>query len=287
MTWKTQIILNLGFAAALAFGTLGFLYLPETYFLFWEQLSPDGYIEQKNVTFWVLTSMILVALWATIAICCMPSYASYVKKLNRTPALLVSYCAVSLLVVVHIFAVLPGCSSFWLTQEDAPLEVMTAVLAGCAGTIYLLAAYRATDTINRLLLLAYGIFFLIFCGEEISWGQRIFDWQTPAALTAINFQNETNLHNTLINVPLMHALESLFSLFLSLALFKGADVFQSCFKRTPPSSIPNEGMSLFSLVFLILSIWAPVRGGELLEEVLSVFGFTFALIQVKKRNEAH
>lgn len=35
-----------------------------------------------------------------------------------------------------------------------------------------------------------------FAGEEISWGQWIFHWQTPAALEAINTQHETNLHNT-------------------------------------------------------------------------------------------
>ena len=34
-----------------------------------------------------------------------------------------------------------------------------------------------------------------FAGEEISWGQWIFGWETPAALEAVNDQGETNLHN--------------------------------------------------------------------------------------------
>lgn len=38
-----------------------------------------------------------------------------------------------------------------------------------------------------------GLFFLV--GEEISWGQRIFGWETSAEMSAINKQQETNLHN--------------------------------------------------------------------------------------------
>ena len=34
-----------------------------------------------------------------------------------------------------------------------------------------------------------------FAGEEISWGQWIFKWQTPEAIRQLNSQEETNLHN--------------------------------------------------------------------------------------------
>ena len=33
-------------------------------------------------------------------------------------------------------------------------------------------------------------------GEEISWGQHIFDWGTPEFWSGLNDQGETNLHNT-------------------------------------------------------------------------------------------
>ena len=35
----------------------------------------------------------------------------------------------------------------------------------------------------------------VFMGEEISWGQRIFDITPPEILEEINVQNEINLHN--------------------------------------------------------------------------------------------
>ncbi len=33
-------------------------------------------------------------------------------------------------------------------------------------------------------------------GEEISWGQRILEFDTPEALQSVNVQNEVNLHNS-------------------------------------------------------------------------------------------
>lgn len=37
---------------------------------------------------------------------------------------------------------------------------------------------------------------LYVAGEEVSWGQHIFDWGTPEFWSNVNDQNETNLHNT-------------------------------------------------------------------------------------------
>lgn len=37
---------------------------------------------------------------------------------------------------------------------------------------------------------------LYVLGEEISWGQHIFNWSTPEYWQAVNDQQETNLHNT-------------------------------------------------------------------------------------------
>lgn len=37
--------------------------------------------------------------------------------------------------------------------------------------------------------------FLFVAGEEISWGQRIFDFETPDELREINTQDEFNFHN--------------------------------------------------------------------------------------------
>ena len=36
---------------------------------------------------------------------------------------------------------------------------------------------------------------IYFLGEEISWGQHIFNWQSPEIFNKLNNQNETNIHN--------------------------------------------------------------------------------------------
>lgn len=47
-----------------------------------------------------------------------------------------------------------------------------------------------------------AILFFIGCGEEISWGQRIFGWQSPAFIQEMNVQGETNFHNiSIFNDP--------------------------------------------------------------------------------------
>ena len=43
-----------------------------------------------------------------------------------------------------------------------------------------------------MLLIAGGLYTLV---EEISWGQHYFGWMTPAWITDLNSQDQTNLHN--------------------------------------------------------------------------------------------
>jgi hypothetical protein len=54
--------------------------------------------------------------------------------------------------------------------------------------------YLAVKKKNWILLLLAIAFFVGF-GEEISWGQRIFHFNTPEKLLAINQQEEFNFHN--------------------------------------------------------------------------------------------
>ena len=37
---------------------------------------------------------------------------------------------------------------------------------------------------------------MYFAGEELSWGQHYFGWETPEGWGNVNDQQETNLHNT-------------------------------------------------------------------------------------------
>jgi hypothetical protein len=45
-------------------------------------------------------------------------------------------------------------------------------------------------------VLAWTAACIYFAGEEASWGQWYFNWETPEFVRSINDQGETNLHNT-------------------------------------------------------------------------------------------
>jgi hypothetical protein len=86
----------------------------------------------------------------------------------------------------------------WLEGEDGLSEWWSVATylaaAGLAGaTFWALRTTRHTKL--RYLYLVLAVAFFLGAMEEISWGQRLFGWGTPAAFEEINFQDETTLHN--------------------------------------------------------------------------------------------
>lgn len=86
----------------------------------------------------------------------------------------------------------------YIADEPGLIENLTALLllfALVAGLrAFKLSSGRAFPVFRYwILLLTIGCVY--FLGEEISWGQHIFGWETPAGWAEINAQAETNLHN--------------------------------------------------------------------------------------------
>lgn len=112
---------------------------------------------------------------------------------------LVATCAV-LILVSYLVVYLPPSSARELLREDGPVEQATASLFLLASFTFFLTwrlrshqPTRPTDRPIYILVLAALMF--ICMGEEISWGQRIFGWETPQKWIEQNAQAETNLHN--------------------------------------------------------------------------------------------
>jgi hypothetical protein len=87
-----------------------------------------------------------------------------------------------------------------LAAEDGFVENITALLFAISGIVFLWCAY--TEHLNNkrksyavYFFAAWGILLIVFAGEEISWGQRILGFSTPARLNEINLQSEVNVHN--------------------------------------------------------------------------------------------
>jgi hypothetical protein len=85
-----------------------------------------------------------------------------------------------------------------LLLEDGPAEWLSAICLALAGLAALRIAFnrfKMSHPWQALLFIAVALVMLFAGGEEASWGQRVFGWETPQELADINDQEETNLHN--------------------------------------------------------------------------------------------
>ena len=83
-------------------------------------------------------------------------------------------------------------------NEVGPIENGTALLL-LPGIVAGIRIWRRRGGLPKrwlgLWFALVGLGCIYFAGEEISWGQSLFHWQTPEILKEVNDQDETNLHN--------------------------------------------------------------------------------------------
>lgn len=82
--------------------------------------------------------------------------------------------------------------------EDGPVEYATAfgLLFCCFAFVsHALSLKRRSMGVAAACTGFYALIFFLGTGEEISWGQRIFGWQSGEFFLENNKQLETNLHN--------------------------------------------------------------------------------------------
>ena len=86
-----------------------------------------------------------------------------------------------------------------LHSEGGPHETLQFLFAA-GGLVYALRCLFLISPKTQTFLFAWVTCFLLGCvyiaGEEVSWGQHIFEWGTPEFWSGVNDQGETNLHNT-------------------------------------------------------------------------------------------
>jgi hypothetical protein len=133
--------------------------------------------------------------------------AATVVPVHRTygaaGALCLASGAVLSLVLLYAVLLLEPATVRRLTTEDGPVETLAAVSALVSAILFLFAYATAPGgndlfvwrTRRNVFFLLLGLLFLFGAGEEVSWGQRIFDIPTPEPLRVYNMQGELNLHN--------------------------------------------------------------------------------------------
>ena len=87
------------------------------------------------------------------------------------------------------------------SEEDDVIESITGILFLVSAIGFFVVMAKSEFLKQRgtksayFMTLAWALLMVVFAGEEISWGQRIFLFETPEILMEINKQQEFNIHN--------------------------------------------------------------------------------------------
>lgn len=158
-------------------------------------------------------------------------------------------------------------------EEDGIFESATALaLLFCTALFLLIGIGRAWKHDRRLALAVLVLSFI--CGflflEEISWGQRIFGWQTPETMADLNAQSETNLHNMFVGFNQLIRLG--IALVISTILL-GHVAWRRFFARLGLGELMPPASAVYFVPFLIYAH----TYDELFEEVVGVFLIAYAV----------
>jgi hypothetical protein len=166
----------------------------------------------------------------------------------------------------------------WLLDEDSLVEWLQFFSLLAVAILLPVLAFRLYKTGRRGMALLYAVVaigVLFTAGEEISWGQRIFGWQTPEAVEAINRQGETTVHNIGGVQELVPAAMLLASLYGACAPLVWAAV-RARFKKAGPAHlifpplclVPAFGLAAAYRLFRLLLWPSPDYGVSEYAEVM-------------------
>ena len=156
-----------------------------------------------------------------------------------------------------------------LTSEDNIIENLSAVLLLFCSCFFLISFFHARKSplkIHHWLtygLLMLSIVFFLIAGEEISWGQRIFDLATPDYLSSVNEQDELNFHNInkrffdrlLDRATIIFVFSSSFLLYRKKEKtlgIKNPDIFVICSFAITPFYTQNTQLDFYHFIYVPL-----------------------------------
>ena len=152
-------------------------------------------------------------------------------------------------------------------------------------TSFLLSSSRKSEagfSFFRSTMIVLFLLTIILFGEEVSWGQNFFDWQSPGIFRDYNFQSETNIHN-FFN-PILHIgvyFFSLFLLFFALAFW--------AFNKKSSDFLVNLVIPHSSLIPLVIFMCLSGLSGfvEIFENLLALFLLCYGLRMVVLLKDKH
>jgi hypothetical protein len=179
------------------------------------------------------------------------------------------------LVLIHAIGIVQSdlplhYASTGIFQEDGPLENLTALLA-IGAAVLLLIGLPGSDRPSRIVASLVAVAALLFAGEEISWGQRIFGFESTGIFAEANYQGETNLHNF---SPAAIQIFSMLDFAVAIWLLNIGATTRWLVRRVGCADIqplvnPRNNLLLATMMFGI-GLHCEIYGNELSEEVLAL-----------------
>ncbi|MEM7549141.1 MAG: hypothetical protein AAF363_05695 [Bacteroidota bacterium] len=120
-------------------------------------------------------------------------------------------------------------------REDGFVEYGTAVFFLVSSIIAFIYAFKLKGNKKGLFFpvtFFIGILFFFVAGEEVSWGQRMFEVKSSEFFEENNAQGETNLHNLTVNGVKINKL--IFGQLLSIGILVYMLVFPILYDRKEP-----------------------------------------------------
>jgi hypothetical protein len=165
----------------------------------------------------------------------------------------------ALMAVMSAIMVADGELFHFLIDEDHPIEWLQFAAIATAAVAFALAALHAHRQGRRGLAVLYALIAIscvFVAGEEISWGQRIFGFGTPAVLEDVNHQDELNIHDIGLFQKLFNLGELLAGLYgLALPVLWAMPRVRARLGRLDPLLVPPICLvALFLLPFVYRTI---------------------------------
>jgi len=147
----------------------------------------------------------------------------------------IAYPIIALYVaVIAIWAVIdPEYYTTVLAREDGVVEWLTVLglVLSCGVALHRAVTLKAQKTKMFVFVWGFLALFAFFgAGEEISWGQRIFNIESSEWFKQNNAQAETNLHNLVVEGKKVNKI--IFSMLLGIALLTYLLVFSVAYRKS-------------------------------------------------------
>lgn len=180
-----------------------------------------------------------------------------------------------------------------ITREDGIVEYGTAIFLFLIAVLCLYRFFTLGKSKSlpwKIGVLGFALLFIFGAGEEISWGQRIFNIESSEYFLENNAQQETNLHNLVVSgkkvnkVIFSQLLMVIMVIYLIVTpiLYRKKAWVKNLMDRFAVPVVQWHHTIVFLITSLLVSINPPDRKWEVYE---LAFGVVFFLIFLNPLNK--